>query len=113
MEWLPSAGVAAGWNSIRHYAGQLRTFSAVCGHGDIIGQDSAGHGVWQSNFAANITVSKAPRGGDIPLRPWHLRGLTRVYNSGSPFDKMMLATCSLRARPSELPDEIGIVAMAS
>eukprot|EP01043_Picozoa_sp_COSAG02_P067665 COSAG02_NODE_10956_length_1825_cov_0.960603_1_plen_289_part_10 len=95
VEWLPTAGVAAGWNSIRHYAGQLRTFSAVCGHTDIISGDKVGHDVWQSNFAANIQVSKAPRGGDIPLRPWHLRRLTKVYTSESPFDKMMLATFSL------------------
>ena len=95
VEWLPTAGVEAGWNSVRHYAGQLRTFSSVCGHGDITGADTAGHDVWQTNFAANIQTSKAPRGGDIPLRPWHLRGLAQVYDSESPFDKMMLATFSL------------------
>ena len=94
LEWLPSAGLSAGWNTIRHYAGQLSTFSEVCGHGSIIGQDPVGYKVWQENFSANVHVSVAPRGGDKPLYPWHVRRLAQVYSSGSPYDKMWLATFS-------------------
>jgi hypothetical protein len=95
LEWLPSAGVSAGWNSIRHYAGQLISFSYICGHGSIVDGDTKGYTVWRENFSANIKVVRAPRGGDFPLRPWHLRRLTAAYPSSSAFDKMMLATCSL------------------
>ena len=96
LEWLPHNGIDSGWRSIRHFAGQLRTWSMVCGYGSIVDDyDSVGFGVWQDNFAANVKIVKAPRGGDIPLRPWHLRRLALVYSSDSPFDKMMLATASL------------------
>lgn len=94
LEWLPNAGLSAGWTSIRHYAGQLSTFSEVCGYGSIVGKDPTGYGVWQENFSANVSVSTAPRGGDKPLYPWHVRRLARVFSSGSRYDKMMLATCS-------------------
>lgn len=95
VEWLPSAGIAAGWSSIRHYAGQLRYFSKVCGFGDIVDSDVAGHTVWQENFSANVRVERSPRGGDSPLRPWHLRRFVLAFPGRSPYDKMMLATCSL------------------
>jgi len=94
LEWLPTAGLSAGWSSIRHYAGQLSTFSAVCGYGSIHTQDAIGYGVWQENFSANVQVSVAPRGGDKPLYPWHVRRLARVYSSGSPYDLMWLSTFS-------------------
>merc|ERR1711871_864240 len=83
-----------GWSSIRHYAGALSTFSHVCGWGSITDDCPHGYDVWQENFSANVAVSSAPRGGDQPLRPWHLRGFAKVYNSGSKWDKMMLATVS-------------------
>jgi hypothetical protein len=94
LEWLPSAGVGAGWKSVRHYAGQLSAMSHVCGFGSIVDYDRRGYEVWRENFSANCAVSVAPRGGDIPLRPWHLRRFIKVYSSGSKFDKMMLAACS-------------------
>ena len=94
LEWLPSAGIQAGWSSIRHYAGQLSTFSQVCGWGSITDVDALGYQVWQENFAANVKIRKAPRGGDKPLRPWHLRRLAAVYNSGSAWDAMWLSTWS-------------------
>ena len=94
LEWLPSAGIRAGWSSIRHYAGQLSTFSHVCGFGSIIDVEPTGYNVWQENFSANCEVSTQPRGGDLPLRPWYLRRLIKVYGSNSAFDKMMLSTYS-------------------
>ena len=57
--------------------------------------DPTGYDVWQQNFSANVAVVKRPRGGDIPMRPWHLRRLALVYDSSSWFDKMMLSMLSL------------------
>lgn len=94
LEWLPSNGISAGWESIRHYAGALLTWSRICGHGGIVAGDPEGYEVWQQNFSANVQIFKAPRGGDIPLRPWHLRRLVLAYPSDSPFDRMMRATFS-------------------
>ena len=95
MEWLPHNGISAGWTSLRHYAGRLITWSKVCGFGGIVDGDPTGYDVWQQNFSANVAVVKRPRGGDIPMRPWHLRRLAQVYDSSSWFDKMMLSMLSL------------------
>lgn len=95
LEWLPHNGINVGWSSIRHYAGRLITWSKVCGFGGIVGDDPTGYDVWQQNFAANVQVARRPRGGDIPLRPWHLRRLAAVYNGSGWFDKMMLSVLSL------------------
>ena len=94
LEWLPHHGITAGWKSIRHFAGELLTWSRICGHGGIVDSDRTGYEVWRSNFEANVQITTAPRGGDLPLRPSLLRGLARVYTSDSAFDKLMLMVCS-------------------
>lgn len=94
LEWLPRNGIDAGWNSIRHFAGELCTWSLICGHGGIVDADKVGYDVWQRNFAANVQICTAPRGGDFALRPSMLRGLVEVYTSSEPFDKLMLCLIS-------------------
>ena len=95
VEWLPSAGLDVGWRSIRHYVGWVQSFSMVCGYGTIREEDEAGFKIWKDNFKANVQISRAPRGGDLPLKPWHLRSLATVFSSGSSFDTMMLSMVSL------------------
>jgi hypothetical protein len=95
LEWLPHAGVRAGWSVIRHYYGQLKLYSQICGFGDIIGADKAGFEAWRSNFAANVQIIRQPRGGDLPLRPWYLRRLAAVYSENTPFNKLMKCVVSL------------------
>lgn len=95
MEWLPHAGVRGGWTTLRHYFGQLKRFSHICGFGDIVSEDADGFDTWRENFAANVRVIRQPRGGDLPLRPWYLRRLAPVYSSGSDFDTLMLMMISL------------------
>ena len=95
LEWLPHNGVTAGWTSIRHFYASVRTWSIVCGHGDIVGIDKPGFDVWQKNFEANTVITTAPRGGDFPLRPYMLRGLANVYTESSPWHKLTLTVASL------------------
>lgn len=95
VEWLPSAGLNSGWESIRHYLGQLQAFSMVCGFGNIRELDEPGFKIWKDNFKANIQVSRAPRGGDIPLQPWMLRSLAKVFAANTPYDLFMKANIAL------------------
>ena len=95
VEWLPSAGMNSGWESIRHYLGELQAWSMVCGFGNIRELDEPGFKLWKDNFKANLRVTRGPRGGDIPLRPWMLRLLVAVFPSDSDFDLFMKALMSL------------------
>ena len=95
LEWLAHNGINAGWSSIRHFAGALLTWSNLCGHGGIVDGDPEGYAAWQKNFAANVTIIRKPKGGDLPLRPVHLRLLAQqAFCSSSPFDKRMRMACS-------------------
>jgi hypothetical protein len=89
LEWLPSAGMNVGWTSIRHYCSWVQMFSMICGYGTIKTEDIMGWKMWKDNFKANIQVIRSDRGGDLPLMPFYLRLLLRVWNSDSDEHVMM------------------------